>query len=76
MAYLKVKEAPQYVRDTSSKAILNTDRSSLDEYYAQREIAKRKQNEMMKNSNRINQLEQDMQEIKQLLYKLAANQEK
>jgi hypothetical protein len=76
MAYLKVKDAPQFVRDTHSKAILNTDRSSLEEYYTERAIAKKKQLEEEKTVNRIGQLEQDMQEIKQLLYKLAANQEK
>ena len=76
MTYLKVKEAPQYVRDTHSKAILNADRTSLEEYYNKREIAKKQQSEVIKSSNRVEKLEQDMQEIKQLLYKLAANQEK
>ena len=65
-----------FVRDTHSKAILNTDRNGLNEYYMKRELAKRQQLEKTEDKARLNKLEEDMQEIKQLLLQIAANQDK
>jgi len=75
MTLVKVKDST-YVRDINSKAILNTDRNGLDEYNMKREIAKRQNLEKEKDKDRLNKLEQDMQEIKQLLQNIAANQDK
>ncbi len=56
-----------FVRDTHSKAILNTDINGLNEYRMKREIAKRQQEEKQQDKQRLDKLEQDMQDIKQLL---------
>jgi len=65
-----------FVRDTHSKAILNTDINGLNEYRMKREISKRQQEEKKQDKQRLDKLEQDMQEIKQLLLQIAANQDK
>lgn len=66
MSTLKVK-GMNLVREQNSKAILNTDRKGLEEYYMKREIAKR-QNEKQDNyDNRLKGLESEMSEIKNLL---------
>ena len=65
-----------FVRDTHSKAILNTDINGLNEYRMKREISKRQQEEKQQDKARLNKLENDMQEIKQLLQLIAANQDK
>ncbi len=75
MTLVKVRDST-YVRDINSKAILNTDRNGLDEYNMKREIAKKQNLEKEKEKDRLNKLEQDMQEIKQLLQNIAANQDK
>lgn len=60
-----------FVRDIHSKAILNTDRKGLNEYLMKREIAKKQQNEKVESNQRLDKLEQDIQEIKELLLKLS-----
>ena len=65
-----------FVRDTHSKAILNTDINGLNEYRMKREISKRQQEEKQQDKARLDKLEEDMQEIKQLLLQIAANQDK
>jgi hypothetical protein len=65
-----------FVRDTHSKAILNTDINGLNEYRMKREISKRQQQEKQQDKQRLDKLEQDMQDIKQLLLQIAANQDK
>ena len=64
------------IRDIHSKAILNTDRAGLDEYLMKREIAKKQQADQVNTKDRLDKLENDMQEIKQLLLQIAANQDK
>ena len=54
----------QYVRDTNSKAILNTNRSQLDEYYVKKN--------MMSKVNEINTLKQEVSEIKDTMNKILA----
>jgi uncharacterized protein (UPF0276 family) len=75
MTLVKVDDTP-FVRDTHSKAILNTDRNGLNEYYMKRELAKRQATEKQQDKARLDKLENDMQEIKQLLQLIAANQDK
>ena len=59
------------VRDIHSKAILNTDRKGLNEYLMKRDIAKKQQSEKIETKERLDKLEQDIQEIKELLLKLS-----
>jgi len=60
-----------FVRDIHSKAILNTDRKGLNEYLMKREIAKKQQNEQNETKGRLEKLEYDIQEIKELLLKMS-----
>ena len=60
----------KYVRDLSSKAVLNTDRQGLEDYLMKREIAKKVQAEQNETRERVTKIEQDMAEIKTLLQQL------
>ena len=75
MPLVKVDDT-SFVRDIHSKAILNTDINGLNEYRMKREISKRQQEEKQQDQQRLDKLEQDMQDIKQLLLQIAANQDK
>lgn len=75
MSLVKVNDTP-FVRDIHSKAILNTDRNGLNEYYMKRELAKKQSEEKQQEKARLDKLENEMQEIKQLLQLIAANQDK
>jgi hypothetical protein len=63
-------ENSTFVRDIHSKAILNTDKKGRDEYFMQKEIAKKKNTESEDAKKRLAVIEQDMQEIKRLLVEL------
>ena len=71
---VQIKDS-KYVRDLSSKAVLNTDKQALEEYLTKREIVKRTQNEQVATKERISKVEQDMAEIKMLLQKLLAQRD-
>ena len=58
------------VRDIHSKAILNTDKAGLNDYLMKREIAKRQQAEQVQTKDRLDKIENDMSEIKNLLVQL------
>jgi hypothetical protein len=71
MALVKVENHSNLVRDTSSGAVLNTDRTGLQEYYRRRDIAKKEMQEREENKMRLQKMEQEMQEIKELLKEIA-----
>ena len=58
------------IRDIHSKAILNTDKSGLNDYLMKREIAKKQQAEQIQTKDRLDKIENDMSEIKNLLVQL------
>ena len=58
------------VRDIHSKAILNTDKAGLNDYLMKREIAKKQQAEQIQTKDRLDKIENDMSEIKNLLVQL------
>ncbi len=70
--YLKVKDT-NYVRDKNSKAILNTDRLALEEYQIKRNILEKQNLESRELKNKVNHIEQEMQEIKTLLLRIINN---
>lgn len=70
MTQVKIPDTT-FVRDIHSKAILNTDRKGLNEYLMKKEIAKRQQSERAEERERLDKLEQDIQEIKELILKLS-----
>ena len=63
----------KFIRDNSSKAILNTDVSALEQYKIARDIKMREQTTLQNCVTDINSLKDDMQEIKNLLLKLSEN---
>jgi len=70
MTYLKVKGHSNLVRDTESHAIVNTNRNTY-ELYMKSQIQKRKQQDQLRDTVReINNLKNEMYEIKELLKKV------
>ena len=65
--FAKVKDHENLVRDMNSKAILNTDKLALQDYYQKRELAKKELSEKVESKQRLDKIENDMAEIKELL---------
>jgi len=68
--FAKVKDHDNLVRDMNSKAILNTDRLALQEHMQKRELAKKELSEKIEAKQRLNKIENEMSEIKDLLREL------
>lgn len=64
--FLKVKDHKNLIRDTNSKAVLNIDKQALDDYRNKKKMMK----ELFNNNNKINKLENDINDIKLLLKQL------
>lgn len=71
MAVVQIKEHKNLIRDTHSKAVLNTDKNGLNEYLMKREIAKKEQEEKSETKMRLAKLEEDMNDIKRILVEIA-----
>jgi hypothetical protein len=71
MEYVNIKDKEHLVRDIHSKAILNTDKKALDDYYVQKKLAKKQAEEKEETKMRLAKLEEDMNEIKVLLMEIA-----
>lgn len=67
--YAKVKNHKDLVRDMESKAILNIDSQSLNEHRKKKAVMQ----QIVENSKKINQMETDIGEIKQMLTSLIKN---
>ncbi len=67
---VKVKDSPELVRDISSRAILNTDRKGLQNYNLQREKILEQKREQQRTKDRLNKLESDIGDIKNILQEL------
>ncbi len=61
----------KFVRDTLSKAVLNTDINSLEQYKMARDKRVQEQNTLQNCVTDINILKDDIQEIKNLLLKMS-----
>ena len=72
MSIVAIKDHKKLVRDTNSKAVLNTDKAGLQEYYAKREVLRKEQEEKMDTKERLAKIESEMQDIKNLLIEIAA----
>ena len=70
MPYVQVESHKHLYRDLDSGAILNTDIEELKAYYAQVEIKNKEMEEKLKLENKVNKLEEDIDEIKILLRSL------
>lgn len=65
--FLKVQGHDGLVRDVTTKAIVNTNKSEYEEYMARRKEAESKQLEEQKQKEEINNIKSDISEIKQML---------
>ena len=68
--YVKVEGHNGLVRDMSTGAIINTNRTDYDEYMARKRMAEQREAEISKHSEDINILKNEMQEIKSMILQL------
>ena len=68
--YVPIKDKKEFVRDVSNKAILNTNMEELKTYYAERDLAIKKNEEKLMMEQKVNKLEEDITDIKQMLREL------
>ncbi len=68
--FLKVEGHNGLVRDMSTGAIINTNRTEYDEYMARKRQAEQREMEISKHSEDINILKNEMQEIKSMILQL------
>lgn len=73
MDFLKVAGHKGLVRDTSNGAILNTNLSDYENYIKQREAALQKTRQITEHTEEINNIKNELSEIKSLLTQLLAN---
>jgi hypothetical protein len=65
--FVQIKDNQNLIRDTESRAILNTNIEELKTYYAEREIKIKEMQEKQALESKVNKLEEDMSEIKDML---------
>jgi len=70
MAYLKVQGHQHIVRDTSSNGIINTNSNAYNLHVQRIKEARKSSNDLRNAVRDINNLKQEMSEIKGLLLKL------
>lgn len=70
--FVQIKDHKNYYRDTETGALLNTNVEELKTYYAEVELKKKEIEEKQKMQNKVDKLEQDVIEIKDLLLQLVA----
>jgi hypothetical protein len=68
--YVKVEGHNGLVRDMSTGAIINTNRTDYDEYMARKRMAEQREAEISKHSEDINILKNELQDIKSLILQL------
>jgi hypothetical protein len=68
--YVPIKDKKEFVRDISNKAILNTNMEELKTYYAERDLAIKRNEEKLMMEQKVNKLEEDITDIKQMLREL------
>ena len=68
--YVPIKDNRNLLRDTSNMAILNTDMEELKSYYAQRDQKIQELEEKYMMEQKVNKLEQDITDIKDMLRQL------
>ena len=71
--YVKVDGHENLVRDTSSKAIINTNKNAYEVAKRRAEEAQRQRDVMRETAREINTLKSEMHEIKHLLQDLVKN---
>jgi len=60
----------QFIRDTKSMALINTDDASKNEYYSKARMLKTQKDEINTVKSEIKSIKDDMNDIKELMLKL------
>jgi hypothetical protein len=68
--YVNVEGNPSLVRDLGSNAIVNTNRSEFETYLRNRDIMLGRVNQVQVQNEKINKLENDINDIKTMLQQL------
>jgi hypothetical protein len=69
---LKVKDHPGLVRDPFSKAVINIDENGFNSYIEQRNRMKKQIEAIESNKNEVQQLKEDVAELKALMLQIAS----
>ena len=72
--FLKVKEHESLVRDVTSNAIINNSEREYAEYVQQKEAFRQRRMEIERQANEINNLKDDLSDIKILLKQILDKQ--
>ena len=70
MSYIKVKDNENFVRDSKSNCIINTNKSEYDEYLARRKSKQNEKNKVENLERDLSTLRNELDEIKNLLRSL------
>ena len=70
MSYIKVKDNENFVRDSKSNCIINTNKSEYDEYLARRKSKQSEKNKVENLERDLSTLRNELDEIKNLLRSL------
>ena len=73
--YVKVKDSLSLVRDPNTSAIINTSKSEYDEYMKAKKKNASKSERVEKLETDVNDIKNDLNEIKSLLLDLARKQD-
>jgi hypothetical protein len=73
--FLKVEGNPSLVRDTRSGAIINTSKSEYETYINLKNNMLERKTQLETNTEQINNIKQDIDEIKQMLQLLIKSKE-
>lgn len=74
MNFLKVQGNDSLVRDTSSRAIINNNKSEYDNYLRQRSVVSAQKNEILRQADELKIIKDEFAEIKQLILSLINKQ--
>lgn len=69
MPLVKVEDSP-FVRDTKSRALINTDHAARDEYYSKVKLLSANKNQINTLNKEVDNLKSELSEIKNLLKQL------
>ena len=70
MEFVKIQDSDSLVRDLSSGAVINTNTTDYQNYLARKNSSKDMKQQVKQNSDKIERIESDLSEIKQLLITL------
>ena len=74
--FLQVEGQPSLVRDISTGAVLNTNRSEYERYIRQKKVFQNRNSQIEqinKHTEEINSIKDDLQEIKSMLLQMVKN---